>query len=512
MTSKRYDVVIVGGDVNGLVAAIILARAGRKVLICESRPAVGGLAEAREFAPGFFAPGLLSDSGAWNNELSHFLKLESHGLRRHASDPGIYIAGSSQMLYRDPDKMSESLSSGDLAGYRKMRAFLAKVRPVAAKFFRDQPPKLTDLNLSEVAAVSWRALALRLLGKETMLELLRIAPMCTVDWLNELFQDQSLKAVFGQIATEHNFMGPRSPLSNVNLVVRESLAELPLIGGSMALIRSLQKSAFSSGVDIQTSCAISRIPVVDGRVAGVQTLEGETFESRSVLSTIDPKKTMLELLDVRLGTVQSKEQIASYRMRGTMARLNLAITGNFTLKSSAAIPEYLRTGQSLDDIERAFDPLKYDELPRQPVLEWIVPSVAANDCAPSGCHVMAINIHCVPYRLKSGWVDRARSSLVSSVLEKLNEIAPGLSSQIKAQELLLPCDIEREYNVTGGSIWHGEHALDQWLIRPTLDLHGYASPVVKGLYLGGSSSFPGGGLHGMCGRWAAMRMLQVKGS
>ncbi len=352
-----------------------------------------------------------------------------------------------------------------------------------------------------------------------MLDLLRIVPMCVADWLNEWFETELLKSVLAGPAIQGTFMGPWSPGSNANLLRWEGLAAPSIPGGPKALIDALAGAAKATGVDLRTNAEVSRVRVSGDRVEGVTLADGETIDAPVVAASCDPKGTLLHLLGGCDVTPKLAHRIKTYRMCGTTAKVNLALAAplRFACRPDLEV-EFARTGETLDDMERAFDAVKYRRFSVAPILDIYAPRTAGSEDpqAPSLAsqaagdgpgHVVSILAHFAPYDLDGGWGDDKRERLGDTIIEALCRHAPDVRGSIVAREVLTPVDIERRYGLTGGHIHHGDHALDQLLVRPTPECARYATPI-EGLFLCGSGSHPGGGLTCVPGALAASAMLK----
>jgi phytoene dehydrogenase-like protein len=508
------DAIVIGGGHNGLVAALHLARKGRKVTVVEARRALGRLCAPTEIHPGYTVPGLLHDTTGVHRHVVDELGLAGFGLSFEAEAPSVLAAHSEHrgvLLHADARRSRdelEALHKGDGDAYVDWRAFLARVRGFVSAVLTREPPPLRPRSLAELWSVGRTGLALRRLGNDDMLELMRVTPMCAADWLRETFSDPLLPAALVGPGLAGAFLGPRAPGSAAGLLLYECARGPELCGGPAALVEALRKAFVAAGGEIRVDAEVSRILVDRGVVSGVLLANGQSLGARAVLATCDPKRALLELVEPGLLPLAVEERIACVRMRGTTAKVNLALDARIDFRGREG-ERHSRAfvADDLDEIERAFDAAKYRICSERPHLDVAVPSARDATLAPEGKDVVSILAHCAPHALDGGWSADASARFGDAVVDALERVAPGTKQRIVAREVLSPADIERRFGLSGGHIHHGEHALDQLLfMRPTPDLAHYAT-AISGLYLGGSGSHPGGGVTCGPGALAAQAML-----
>jgi phytoene dehydrogenase-like protein len=269
-------------------------------------------------------------------------------------------------------------------------------------------------------------------------------------------------------------------------------------------------AATAAGAEIRTSTAVERILVRDDRVAGVMA-GGREIAAPTVVSAVDPKSTFLRLIDpADLVTPDFASRLRNYRTAGTMAKINLALSALPAFRgvtTPQAISGRIHVGPDVDYLERAFDHVKYGECSSAPWLDVTIPSIVDPQLAPPGGHVASVYVHCAPYSLRGNW-ETARPALLASTMQVLETYAPGIGALVLHAQVLTPRDLESEYRLTGGHVFHGELAPDQlFTMRPLLGLAQYNSPIA-GLYLCGAGTHPGGFLTGASGRLAAAEVLR----
>ncbi len=508
--NNSYDIIVIGAGHNGLTAAGLLAKSGRKVLVLERRAFTGGVAAGEEFHPGYRTQGLLLDTSGVRRHVASSLNLEKHGLSFLSSAPPVLIPeekGPGYLFHSDSAKAAAELKI-DAKQYAAFRAFLGRITPLVRSLLDQPPPELIP-KTGDLIKMLKAGLKLRLLGQDEMLEVLRIAPMCVADWLNERFESQLLKVALAAPALHGTYMGPWSAGTVVNFLLQECAAETPVKGGPAALIRSLDAAAKSFGAEIRCNAPVRNIVIKNGSVSGVKLEDGTDISAPVVVSSCDPKRTFYNLVAPADLPLSLENQIRVIRVRGASAKVSLALSGPLEFASRPGVViEAARTGEHLDDLERAFDAVKYKKYSERPMLEIRVPSVSEPGLAPSGHHVVEILVHFAPYNLAGGWTPAQREALGDTVVSELARYAPKVKNAIIARQTLTPADLEETYGLTGGHIYHGEHALDQlYATRPSQDLSRYATPV-GGLFLAGSGSHPGGGITCAPGALAAKAVLK----
>jgi phytoene dehydrogenase-like protein len=271
-------------------------------------------------------------------------------------------------------------------------------------------------------------------------------------------------------------------------------------------------AAQSAGAEIRTGAEVIEIRVQNGAATGVLLATGEEISAKAVISNADPKRTLLKLTDPVHLSPDFVQKMQHYRGNGAVAKVNLALSAlpKFTaLKDgdTTALQGRIHVGNEIDYLERAFDEAKYGDFSRRPYLEVTIPSLTDPTLAPAGKHVMSIYMQYAPYKLKGDW-ERQRNALGQTVVQTLAQYAPNLPELILTHQIITPLDLEEKYGLTGGQIFHGELALDQFFtMRPLLDWARYRTPI-ENLYLCGSGTHPGAGLTGGSGANAAREILK----
>ena len=522
--SGARDILIIGGGHNGLVTAFYLARAGFKPLVLERRAQVGGAAITDEFHPGFRCSTLAHSAGPIRPDIARDMQLEKHGLRTIASEACVTALspdGRALSLYQDESKSAQSIvafSQKDAAKYPEFEKSLSKISKVIAEALATAPPDIDHPSSGDLWSMLKTGRALRNLGKRDMYRVLRWGPMAVADLVAEYFETELLRAVVAARGIFGTFLGPWSAGSALQLLIRAAGDSHPagsafFAGGGMgALTQAMATAAQAAGAEIRTAAEVIEIRVKDGTATGVLLATGEEINANAVISNADPKRTLLKLTDPVHLSPDFVQKLQHYRGNGTVAKVNLALSAlpTFTaLKNgdSAALKGRIHIGPEIDYLERAFDESKYGNFSRAPYLEATIPSLTDATLAPAGKHVMSIYMQYAPYKLKGDWEEQ-RKALGQTVVKTLAQYSPNLPEMILTHQIITPLDLEEVYGLTGGQIFHGDLALDQFFtMRPLLDWARYKTPI-ENLYLCGSGTHPGSGLTGGSGANAAREILK----
>jgi phytoene dehydrogenase-like protein len=514
------SVVIIGAGHNGLAAAFYLAKAGLKPTVLEARGIVGGGAITAEIHPGFRCPTLTHDL-AVAADVAREMDLPRHGLQPLTAPVDLFASdgeGRALVMYRDAQRTSDALrpfSERDARAYPAYRAALDRVSSVVGTLFSSPPPSVDEPSAADLWALLKTGRAFRGLGRTDGYRLLRWAPMPVADLVGEWFESEPLRAALAGPGVSGTMLGPRSAGSTLVLLLREAHAARGggvrrVRGGPGALTSAMSAAAQAAGARILTGMPVERILVRDEHVVGV-VAGGQEIPATAVVSAADPKTTFLRLVDPADLTPEFMSKVRNYRAAGTMAKVNLALSGLPAFRGAAdaeALSGRIHAGPELDYLERAFDSAKYGAVSKAPWLDVCIPSVLEPDLAPPGAHVMSIYAHYAPYRLREGDWSAERETLLTRVLAVLEEAAPGIRAMIVAAQVITPQDLEREHGFFGGHPFHGELALDQlFTMRPLLGHARYATPI-GGLFLCGAGTHPGGFLTGTSGRLAAREVLR----
>jgi phytoene dehydrogenase-like protein len=522
--NTQRDVVIIGGGHNGLVTAFYLAKAGFKPLVLERSAQVGGAAVTDEFHPGFRCSTLAHTAGPIRPDIARDMQLEKHGLRMITPEVCVTTLspdGRALSLYQDTGKSAQEIaafSQKDAAKYPEFQQSLGKISKVIADALATTAPDIDDPSRSDLWGMLKTGRAIRKLGKKDMFRLLRWGPMAVADLASEYFETELLRAVVAARGVFGTFLGPWSAGSALVLLVRAAGDPHPAgsamfaAGGTGAVTQAMASAAKGAGAEIRNGAEVIEIRVQNGQATGVLLSTGEEIPAKAVISNADPKRTLLKLTDPVHLSPDFVQRIQHYRGNGTVAKVNLALSGvpQFSALpngASNALKGRIHIGHEIDYLERAFDESKYGQFSKQPYLEVTIPSLTDPTLAPEGKHVMSIYMQYAPYKLKGDW-EQQRKALGQTVVKTLAQYAPNLPELILTHQIITPLDLEERYGLTGGQIFHGDLALDQFFtMRPLLDWARYKTPI-ENLYLCGSGTHPGAGLTGGSGANAAREIVK----
>jgi phytoene dehydrogenase-like protein len=521
--ADQRDVVIIGGGHNGLVAAFYLAKAGHRPLVLERRPQPGGAAITEEFHPGFRCSILAHAAGPLRPDIVRDMQLERHGLkfiRPEVAVSSLSPDGRALILYGDPEKSAREIakfSPKDAAKYPEFQASLAKMAKAVAGVLALTPPDIDSPSRGDLWGMLRTGRSIRGLGKKDMYRLLRWGPAAVADVVAEYFETDLLRATIAARGIFGTFLGPWSAGSTLVLLLRAAGDSHPAgmaqfaAGGMGSITQAMAEAARRAGAEIRTGAEVIEVRLEDGAATGVVLSTGEQIRAKAVVSNADPKRTLLKLVDPAHLPPDFALKLQHYRMPGTLAKVNLALSGlpKFTaLDGDSLMSGRIQIGPEIDYLERAFDDAKYGSFSQHPYLEVAIPSLADPSLAPSGQHVMSIYAQYAPYKLRHAEWESQRVSLGDTVVKTLAQYAPNLPELILSHQIITPQDLEDTYGLTSGHIFHGELSLDQFFtMRPLLDWAQYRTPIQK-LYLCGSGTHPGAGLTGGSGANAAKEILK----
>lgn len=519
-----HPTLIIGAGVNGLTAAFYLAKAGHAPLVLESRAVVGGGAITDDLAPGFRCPTLAHATGPLRASVVRDMQLERRGVAFLRPDPRLMalgLDGHALAFSTDITRTAAAirdLSVKDASRYPEFCATMERLGGFLRDLLEMTPPSIGAPSAGEMWELLKTGRRFRALGQKDEFRLLRWGPMAVADLVSEWFENELLQGAIAARGIFGTSQGPWSAGSGAVLLLNTAVDPAPggssvtVRGGPGALTGAMADAAREAGATIRTGASVARILVRDGRAVGVVLDDGTELEGRAVVSSADPRRTLLGLVDPGDLDPGFLTKARNYRARGTTAKINLAL-GALPAFRGVANPADLRgrihIGPSVDYLERAFDASKYGGISPEPYLDIAIPSLQDPSLAPEGRHVMSVCVQYAPYVLAQGeqW-SGLRDILARKVMNTLERFAPGIAALVEHQQVITPLDLEETYGYSGGHILHGELSLDQlFTMRPILGWAQYRTPV-EGLYLCGAGTHPGGGITGGSGQNAAREIVK----
>jgi phytoene dehydrogenase-like protein len=524
MARTTWDAIVVGGGHNGLVCAAYLAKAGKKVLVLERRHVLGGAAVSEELYPGFHFSVCSYVVSLFRPHIIRELELAKHGMEIIPLECSFspHPDGNSLCRWADPQETRREIarfSAKDAEAAPEFSLAMTRTAHFAKQLIDAPAPDPTSVDPRELARMLRLGKAFRDLGPDLMHLNLQLGTMSAVDFLDPWFESEALKAPMAVSGIIGTFLGVRSP-GTAYVLLHHYMGEIDGAfrswgfsrGGTGGVSLAIASSARAHGADIRTETPVARVLVKGGRAEGVVLENGDEHHARVVVSGLDPHRTFFRLVGEEHLDEDFTAQIKRYKLRGSSGKVNLAVDrlpqfrgreGNRHLRGDIAI------APSIDYLERAYDEAKYGDFSRRPYLNVVIPSLLDHTVAPPGKHIVSCFVQYAPYHIKEGaenWPAR-REAFGDAVVDTLEEYCPGLKDSILFRQVLTPWDLEQEFGLTEGNIFHGELSPEQLLFqRPAAKWARYRTPV-KNLWMCASGTHPGGGIMGSPGELAAKTML-----
>ena len=526
MTRRQgaYDAVVIGAGHNGLVCAVYLARAGLRVVVLEARSTIGGMAETSEIRPGVRVPTLAHTVGRFRPAVARELRLRDHGLRLVQPDVRVFAPqpdGRAFTLWGDAGRTAAELAADDLVSARDARDYVAvdaRMRALArrlAQLLARVTPDLAAPSLADAFHGIRTALATRARTRGAEAGLLHVMPMAVRDLVDEWFESDALRAVVAARGVLLTGMAPRMP-GTAGVLLTDAAGNDGGVagqtvfarGGPGALTEALASAARAAGAEIWTDAGVEKVRRAGESVNGLILRSGEEIEAGTVVSSLDPKSTLLDLIDPEALGPRLSWRASNIRQRGRTAKVNFALTSLPHFPAAAEYSLRLRgrivLAPSMAALDEAALPAKYGQSPDEPLIEATIPSLADPgliDADRAGVvrHVISVIAEGVPFDVGDGVGD--------TVTRTIERYAPGFGELVEDRQVITPLDIERDYGAQGGHPMHAEVGLDQWFAwRPLHGFGRYRMPL-RGMYLCGSGAHPGGGVTGGPGQLAAHEIL-----
>jgi phytoene dehydrogenase-like protein len=520
----RYDAIVIGAGHNGLINGAYLARAGLRTLIVEQRHLVGGAAITEELVPGFQFTTFSYALSLLRPDIIHELELPRFGFMPLLMPSGFAPAENGDHLLLGTDRFQNlhaiaARSPADADAYEQYEHDVTQVAQAIKPLVDQIPPDVFSKDPDDLMAMAALGAHLRSLEPRVLHNAVRLLTGSAADFLDDYFEDELLKGYLASSSIIGSKVGPRSQGSGLVLLYHK-LGEHDGSFGSWAFHKGgnggftqvLARAAEGFGAEIRLNAPVASVLTREGRATGIVLEDGTELSAGTVVSSLDPRRTFLQLVDPRELPADLVENIGRFKFQGTSAKVNFALDG---LPHFPGLPDdgvhfrgFTNIGPSIDYLERAYDDAKYGWYSARPYIDSAIQSTIDPDMAPPGKHVMSCFVQYAPYHLRESDWDTEREPFGDTVQATLESFFPGFGDLVIHREVVTPLDIERVIGLSEGNIFAGEFLAPQmFFFRPAPGWNQYRTPI-EGYYQCGSGTHPGGCVMGAPGRLASRQILR----
>jgi phytoene dehydrogenase-like protein len=522
---KEYDAIVIGAGHNGLTNAAYLAKSGLKVLLLERNSYVGGATVSRELYPGFKYSNCSYVCSLLRPEIYRDLNLAKYGLQIIPYGGSVTFCENGDFFgnYTDADvsrREIERHSQRDAAAMPRFDRDIMRQCRFIRPFLMRTPADPTSFRPRDLMELIHYAKEFSKLSEEVIYDTIRFYTMSIAEYVDEYFETDVIKAALSGAGTIGSALGVMSP-GTAYVLLHHAMGDVDgsmgawgfARGGMGAISAAMADALVDLNGEIKTDAGVAQIIVRGGKATGVALENGDEYYAKTIVSNLDPKRTYLKLFDEKDLDPKVVEMARNFKIRGSSGKLNIALDG---------VPEFPALGEgnelirgdmhfidSIERLDRAYDDWKNGMWSQDPYVDMLIPTLTDPTMTPAGKHFMSVFVQYVPPKVKGrDWTDEDRDAFGKTVIDQISNYSPNFKDLILHAEVRTPRELEEEVGLTEGNIFQGELTMDQLMFnRPFPGYAQYRGPV-RGMYMCGSATHPGGGVMAAPGANAAREILR----